>query len=262
MFLFSALRGKVPMNGRTLVIMLLGALARLAYLQAPAAALNAQESNSSNTKHWVFDDYMTGLDRLQQGRWDEALTYCTNAIQKKERTAEAYTCVGIAKEQKGRLRQHLLPFSKSIAVDPSREEGYLDRGLLWMNEKKGLDQALADLTKAIEINPTSVAAYQSRGVVLRMKRQLPLSLNDFKRAVQLSPNDPLNYFNRALTYKAVMFVPFAIDDLGSALRLLPATDVIRRADCYTERGQLRKLIGDKRAAEADLRMARELTRKH
>jgi len=70
-----------------------------------------------------------------------------------------------------------------------------------MNAKKGnLSEAIADFTKAIEIKPNDVMAYNNRGSAYAQQGNFIQALSDFTKAIDLSPNDPVAYHNRAVVF--------------------------------------------------------------
>jgi tetratricopeptide (TPR) repeat protein len=57
-------------------------------------------------------------------------------------------------------------------------------------------------TKAIESNPNLVAAYTHRGAVYNARAEWDLAIADLTKAIQLDPSRPDNYQNRAFAYLA------------------------------------------------------------
>ena len=51
------------------------------------------------------------------------------------------------------------------------------------------DRAIADLTKALQLNPDFADAYHHRGRAYFVKGELDRALNDLNRAIQLDPNN-------------------------------------------------------------------------
>src|SRR5438045_3959189 len=64
--------------------------------------------------------------------------------------------------------------------------------------KGDLDGAIADFTKAIEINPLLAETYNSRGVVWSFKGNLKEAIRDFDRAIKLDSRYAMAYANRGL----------------------------------------------------------------
>ncbi len=56
--------------------------------------------------------------------------------------------------------------------------------------KGNLDQAIADLTKAIELDPKYADAYYNRGFAHRSKGLKQAAINDFETYLRLEPNAP------------------------------------------------------------------------
>jgi len=58
--------------------------------------------------------------------------------------------------------------------------------------------AVADFTRAIELDPKSVLAYRNRGVVRGTLGDYQGSAADETRAIELDPTSPLSYYARGL----------------------------------------------------------------
>lgn len=59
---------------------------------------------------------------------------------------------------------------------------------LFQDDKTYLDEALAQASQAVELNPNNAVSYNERAV------------SDFDKAVKLNPKDPEAYLNRGNTY--------------------------------------------------------------
>jgi tetratricopeptide (TPR) repeat protein len=55
-------------------------------------------------------------------------------------------------------------------------------------EQGNCDQAIADYTRAIELNPDLAEAYNNRAYIYMVKKEYALALPDLDRALQLRPN--------------------------------------------------------------------------
>jgi len=69
---------------------------------------------------------------------------------------------------------------------------HLDRG--------ELDAAIADLKKAIRINPNTAESFQNLGIALRQKGRWTEAIEDFGRAIAINPRFAVAYVGRGLTH--------------------------------------------------------------
>jgi tetratricopeptide (TPR) repeat protein len=67
-----------------------------------------------------------------------------------------------------------------------------------MYAKGDFDGAIADYTKAIELNPNNVDAYNNRGATKTTKDDLDRAIADYSKCIQLKPDDAKAYYNRGL----------------------------------------------------------------
>ncbi len=72
----------------------------------------------------------------------------------------------------------------------------------WAYRQKGdYDSAIADDTRAIELDPKNAHAFIDRGGAYFYKREYDLSIADSTRAIELSPKAPEPYVNRGAAYQ-------------------------------------------------------------
>ena len=63
-----------------------------------------------------------------------------------------------------------------------------------------LSQAIKDFTKAIEIKPDDIMAYNNRGSAYAQQGDYIQAISDFTKAIGINSNDPVAYHNRAVAY--------------------------------------------------------------
>jgi len=69
------------------------------------------------------------------------------------------------------------------------------------NAKTGnLAMAIENFTKAIEIKPNDVMAYNNRGSAYAQQGDYIQAISDFTKAIGINSNDPVAYHNRAVAY--------------------------------------------------------------
>jgi tetratricopeptide (TPR) repeat protein len=114
---------------------------------------------------------------------------------------------------------------KETNLPPARQANlYSDRGVAKWRLKQ-LDGALADLTKAVSLNPDYAPAYNNRGIVYLEMNRAEDAYKDFDRAVALSPDFGPAYSNRGGANQKLRRLDAAERDFRKAIELMPANAV-------------------------------------
>ena len=85
---------------------------------------------------------------------------------------------------------------KAIQIFPQYFEAHLQLGNTFLKLDQ-LQESIAELDKAREINPNDERAYQSFGLLLMKQRNYAVSVAVFAEAARLNPENPLNAVMRA-----------------------------------------------------------------
>src|SRR5262245_28235004 len=111
--------------------------------------------------------------------------------------------------------------------------------------QKDFDRALADFDAAIRNNPKLAAAYYYRGAI-QMGRDPKHALADINKAISLNPRDPDYFRERSSLYAKRKEYPRAIADLTTAIGLAkkPTREYFLRGAAYEDIGQRDKAIAD------------------
>jgi tetratricopeptide (TPR) repeat protein len=148
---------------------------------------------------------------------------CTAVIESGQETtdglAAAYNNRGGAKARKGDLDGALADYTRAIELDPKSAIAYYDRGLAKYDEGD-LDGALADDTRAIELDPKSVNAYGNRGFAKAAKGDLDGALADYTRVIELDPKDVQSWYTRGIARSATHDFNGALGDFQKAAAML------------------------------------------
>ena len=144
-----------------------------------------------------------------------------------------------------------------------RGDAYLQKG--------DLDEAIADYTEAIRLDPNDAGAYRNRGVAYWVKGDLDKAekaIADWTEAIRLNPDDTIAYLCRGDAYKEKGDLDKAIADFSDALRLDPKNTAARsnRDETYARKDELDKAaeasaIAKKAAADAAATKQAEEVRK-
>ena len=89
--------------------------------------------------------------------------------------------------KKGNLDQAIADYSQAIALDPKNADAYTGRGLA-LRDSSRLEQALADFNKAIDLDPKNANAFLGRGLTYQRQNQNPQAVADFEMYLKLAPN--------------------------------------------------------------------------
>ena len=87
--------------------------------------------------------------------------------------------------------------NRSVADEQKREEAevYYTRGIAYC-ESGDYDQAIADFTKAIELEPGRAEGHYNRGTAYSKKGEVKLAIEDYTEAIELKPDYADAYYNR------------------------------------------------------------------
>jgi len=113
--------------------------------------------------------------------------------------ANDYNTLGARDRQKGDfVDKAIADFTKAIELDPQSAAAYNSRGAL-KRVKGDLKGAIADIAKAIALKPDFAGAYNNRGLAKRIDGDLDGAIADFTRAIALDPKHLLGAGNLAFT---------------------------------------------------------------
>jgi tetratricopeptide (TPR) repeat protein len=123
---------------------------------------------------------------------DRSIRSCTKIIKRGKRESRknrtsAYTIRGNAYDNKGQYDQAIADFTKAIEINPRYAKAYTNRGSVY-NSKGQADRAIADYGKAIEINPRYANAYNNRGIAYEKKKLRDKAIADYRAALEVNPS--------------------------------------------------------------------------
>ncbi len=159
--------------------------------------------------------------------------------------AREYLARGESRMYKDDAQGAIADFTKAIELDPQFVDGYSGRALARLTTND-LDGSLADANKAIEINPRSAEAYLVRGSVRLHRLDLDGSIADLSRAIELNPKAIAAWHERGVARNSRGDLDGGIADLSKAIALHPFG-----VNTYKERGAARRKQGDLQGATAD-----------
>jgi tetratricopeptide (TPR) repeat protein len=177
-------------------------------------------AETQQQRDWCYGDRAT-LDQTVEG--------CTALIQSAQETsatkAGAYDKRGSAYDNNGLYDQAIADETQSLALNPTDPHAYIGRGVAYFN--KGLyNQAIADYTRVIALEPDYAYAYSDRGLAYANKGLYDQAIADCTRAIALKPDYAVFYQNRGFAYEKKGLRDAAVADYRAALKIEP---ILQRA---------------------------------
>jgi serine/threonine protein kinase/Tfp pilus assembly protein PilF len=148
----------------------------------------------------------------------------------------------------------LADYSRAIEINPGEIDNWLARAQFYANTKQW-DKAFAEDTALLEKWPENVRVRVQRGAFHLRQQEYRLAIEDFSAAIKLNPKETWAWHERAYCYAMLGEHENAIADLTQAIELAPAD-----AELRTRRGQSYQAIGNSEDAEADFSKAKDLKR--
>lgn len=166
--------------------------------------------------------------------------------------AEQILNQGLSKAYQNDLDGAIADLSRATEIDPTDEMAYRYLGDLH-RQTGNLDAAIAAYSNALRLNPGFSRLYNSRGEVYLAQKAYGEAIADFTQAISVYPEDPIGYYNRGITNYELKDYPQAIYDFHDAIRI---SDVY--AVAYVGRGKVRQAVSNFKGAVEDFLTAASL----
>jgi Na+/H+ antiporter NhaD/arsenite permease-like protein/Tfp pilus assembly protein PilF len=130
----------------------------------------------------------------------------------------------------GDFDRAIADLDKALQLNPKSTLALIKRASIYQ-EKGDLDRAITDYNAALAAQPKSAAAFHGRGEAYRAKNDFDRAIMEYSTALRLDKNSAATYRGRAGAYRAKGELDKALSDFDEAARLDP-----RSAAIYVERG--------------------------
>ncbi|PYL67203.1 MAG: hypothetical protein DMF20_04155, partial [Verrucomicrobia bacterium] len=128
--------------------------------------------------------------------------------------------------------------TRAIELDPNSVTAVYKRGALKL-QKGDYDGAIADLSRAIELSPNTADYYSDRGLAKLRKRDNDGAIVDFTRAIERDAKNAIAYRNRALAKNIKGDADGALADYNHSIELDP-----KNVNAFNNRGNIKQAKGD------------------
>lgn len=131
--------------------------------------------------------------------------------------------------ENGKWNEAIIEYTKAIELAPSLIEAYNNRATAYI-EKGEYDKAIDDCTKAIEIDPQSTIPYYNRSIVYLHKGQYEKAIDDCDKIIEMGLNSPWVYYHRGMAYFEMGFYKAAIGDFTRARNISTTSSFLQMID--------------------------------
>jgi len=137
----------------------------------------------------------------------------------------------------GKYEQAVAEYSKAIELDPGLASAYHNRGLAYYKMEQ-YDLALADFNKTIELDPKMSTAWVGKGISLERLGKYKEALEAYNKALEVNPNDQSAKDNkdRLLAYIASLPITYNGGQFGlktTTTQTLGELKIARTVTCTT-----------------------------
>jgi tetratricopeptide (TPR) repeat protein/ABC-type multidrug transport system permease subunit len=155
---------------------------------------------------------------------DASIKGCDAVIQSGKESqpdlAIAYYNRGQSYQSKKEYNRAIADFTKAIELDPRDPDYFLGRALAHQSAQDH-DRAIADFTMAIVRDANNPDLFAGRAASYRAKKEHDPAIADYSTAVQLSPDEATYYNARGHIFRAKQEYDLAISDYSKAIGISP-----------------------------------------
>lgn len=101
--------------------------------------------------------------------------------------------------EQSKPKEAIAEFTKAIEINPTFVDAYFNRATVYL-VTHNVDAALRDLNKVIDIDPGLAPPYNARGFIYARLGQMDKAISNYTKAINLNPNFGTAYCNRAEVY--------------------------------------------------------------
>jgi tetratricopeptide (TPR) repeat protein/predicted small secreted protein len=179
-----------------------------------------------------------GITLASQGEFEMAIEDFTEALTLNPNLGSAYMLRGRARRASV---TNVTDMGENFSCILSNTGGQITEA-----QKRVYEQAIADFTEAIRLDPGNAVAYRERGAVYALRGDTDKGIADHNQAIRLNPQYAFAYYNRGVAYADKKDYDRAIADYNQVIRLDPNFTAVysSRGNAYNNKGDYDRAIAD------------------
>lgn len=162
-----------------------------------------------------------GVANLNSRKLNEAIANFTEIIDQVDNAnGQAHRLRGLAYHHLGKQQEAIDDLSRAIQLDHTDSLAFGWRGEV-LNALGKTREAIVDYDEAIKLNPKDWKLFLNRAVSNVSVQQYSEALEDCNAAIKLEPGNPTLWYTRAVVQKYLTNYIAAMDDFTEAIKLRP-----------------------------------------
>jgi len=196
-----------------------------------------------------------GVALAATGKTAEAIEQYRKALELNPDSSQTHNNLGSVLAEADKLDESKAEIAKAIALNPDNGSAHINLGHILEVNGGHRDEAIAELTKGIELAPKSSEGHNIYGVILARMGRLDEAIAELNRAVELAPRSAECRFNLGRAFAASSRFAEALPQFEQAARLTGGQEpaiLQMLAAMYSENGRYAEAIS---AAQQGLDLA-------
>jgi tetratricopeptide (TPR) repeat protein len=181
----------------------------------PISATPAAMTTPSASEHVDL-----GLERLDQGQLDEAISEFEEAIRLDPDDAAAHYNLGLAYHGQGELDEAIAEYQEAIRINPDFSDAHTNLGVAYKDQGQ-VDKAIAEYTETIRINPDDDTAHHNLGIVYAEQGKADEAIAEYQAAIRINPDEADAHYNLGRVYYGLDRLDEAIVEWKETIRIDP-----------------------------------------
>jgi serine/threonine protein kinase len=180
-------------------------------------------------------------------------------ITQRKQKALAYQHSAQVSSDHGAYDKTIADLTRALQLDPKLATALNNRGVAYSNRGE-LGLAIADFNEALRLDPDFAQAYHNRGLAHASQGTYLQAISDFTEALSLGGGDAATYHFRGMAYGNQGDFDLAVADFTAAIRLKPDDPwpYYHRSSAYAQKGESELAKRDyEEAARLDPRSGQE-----
>ena len=170
----------------------------------------------------------------------------------KELSAFEWLESGYKNHMQGDFNAAIADYTKAIELNPKFDLAYNNRGMAYHALGK-YNEALAEYNKSTELNPKDASPYNSRGITYHILGKYKEALAEYNKSIELNPQYADAYLNRGMAYHALGRYNEALVEYNKSIELNP-----QNAYAYKCRGMAYHALGKYNEERVEYNKAKQL----